>query len=76
LDNSHSKGQSFVHFKNIGVIYQADFLDVPFDNTIPKELTNYAKTFLDFIRSKKLNFNRIVGHHSNNNVSVEVMNKT
>ena len=76
LENTHSKRQSFVHFKDSGIIYQEDFLEVAFDNTIAKVIPNYTKTFIDFVRSKKLEFSRIVGHHYNNNISVEVMNKT
>jgi len=76
LENSHSKRQSFVHFPESGIIYQADFLEVAFDNTIPKVIPSYTKTFIDFVRSKQLTINRIVGHHRNNNISVSVMNKT
>ena len=76
LENSHSKRQSFVHFPKSGIIYQADFLEVAFDNTIPKVIPSYTKTFIDFVRSKQLIINRIVGHHRNNNISVSVMNKT
>jgi len=75
LKSTHTKQQSFVHFKDSGIIYQADFLDVPFDNTIPLNIASYTQTFIDFVRSKNLNINRIVGHHSNNDISVEVMNK-
>jgi len=76
LENTHSKRESFVHFKGSGIIYQADFLEVAFDNTIAKIIPNYTKTFINFVRSEKLKFSRIVGHHLNNNISVEVMNKT
>lgn len=76
LENSHSKRQSFAHFPESGIIYQADFLEVAFDNTIPKVIPSYTKTFIDFVRSKQLTINRIVGHHRNNNISVSVMNKT
>jgi hypothetical protein len=76
LENSHSKRESFVHFKDSGIIYQADFLEVAFDNTIAKIIPNYTKTFIDFVRREQLKFSRIVGHHLNNNISVEVMNKT
>jgi hypothetical protein len=76
LENAHSKRQSFAYFKDSGIIYQADFLDVAFDNTIAKELPSYTKTFIDFVRSKQLKLRRIVGHHRNNNISIEVMNKT
>lgn len=76
LDNLHSKQQSFVHFKDSGVIFQAHFLHVPLDNTIAKVIPNYTRTFIDFIREKQLNFHRIVGNYRNNNISVEVVNKT
>lgn len=76
LENLHSKRQSFVHFKNSGIIFQAHFLHIPFDNTIAKVIPNYTRTFIDFVRSKQLKVNRIVGNYRNNNISVEVMNKT
>ena len=76
LENTHSKLQSFAYFKDAGIIYQADFLEVAFDNTIAKILPSYTKPFIDFVRGNQLKFNRIVGHHSNNNISLEVMNRT
>ncbi len=76
LENLHSKRQGFVYFKDSGIIFQADFLHIAFDNTIAKVIPNYTRTFIDFIRSKQLKFNRIVGNYQNNNISVEVMNKT
>jgi len=75
LENSRAKRQSFAHFESNGILYQSDFLEVPFDNTIPKILPSYTKTFIDFIRSKQLKIERIVGHHRNNNISTEVINK-
>ncbi|NQZ82198.1 MAG: hypothetical protein HRT52_14395 [Colwellia sp.] len=76
LENLHSKRQSFVHFKDSEIIFQADFLHIAFDNTIAKVIPNYTRTFIDFVRSKQLKFKRIVGNYQNNNISVEVMNKT
>lgn len=75
LESPHAKKQSFVHFKDSGIIYQADFLEIAFDNNIAKVLPNYTKTFIDFVRNKQLNINRIVGHHRNNNISVDIMNE-
>jgi hypothetical protein len=76
LENMHSKRQSFVYFKDSGIIFQADFLHIPYDNTIAKVIPSYTKTFVDFVRSKQLKVNRIVAFSRNNNISVEVMNKT
>lgn len=76
LENMHSKRQSFVHFKDGGIIFQSDFLHIAFDNTIAKVIPNYTRTFIDFVRNKQLKFKRIVGNYQNNNISVEVMNKT
>jgi hypothetical protein len=76
LENLHSKRQSFVHFKDSGIIFQAHFLHIPFDNTIAKVIPNYTRTFIDFVRSKQLKVNRIVGNYRNNNISVKIMNKT
>lgn len=75
LENSRAKRQSFAYFESNGILYQSDFLEVPFDNTIPKILPSYTKTFIDFIRSKQLKIDRIVGHHRNNNISIDVINK-
>ena len=76
LENMHSKRQSFVYFKDSGIIFQAHFLHIPFDNTIAKVIPNYTRAFIDFVRSKQLKFSRIVANYRNNNISVEVMNKT
>ncbi|MCG7537512.1 hypothetical protein [Pseudoalteromonas sp. OOF1S-7] len=75
LESLHSKRQSFVHFEYEGIIFQADFLHIAYDNTIPKVIPNYTRAFIDFVRSKQLKVNRIVGNYQNNNISVEVMNK-
>lgn len=75
LESLHAKRQSFVHFKDSGILFQADFLQIALDNTIPKVIPTYTRTFVDFIRAEKLNISRIVGNYRNNNISVEVMNK-
>jgi len=76
LENMHSKRQSFVYFKDSGIIFQAHFLHIAFDNTIAKVIPNYTRTFIDFVRKKQLKVNRIVATKNNNNISIEVMNKT
>ena len=76
LESMHAKRQSFVYFKENEIIFQANFLNIAFDNTIPKVIPNYTRTFIDFVRSKQLKLKRIVGNYKNNNISVEVMNKT
>ncbi|MBQ4863251.1 hypothetical protein J8L98_16305 [Pseudoalteromonas sp. MMG013] len=76
LESLHAKRQSFVHFEQEGIIFQADFLNIAFDNTIPNVIPSYTRTFIDFIRSKKLKFHRIVGNYQNNNITVDVVNKT
>lgn len=75
LENSRAKRQSFAYFEGKGIIYQSDFLEVPFDNTIPQILPSFSKTFIDFVRNKQLKVKRIVGHHRNNNISIDVMNE-
>ncbi|WP_262693708.1 MBL fold metallo-hydrolase [Kordiimonas aquimaris] len=76
LENMHSKRQGFVYFKDSGIIFQTHFLHIPQDNTIAKVIPSYTRTFIDFVRSKQLKINRIVANYNNNNISVEVMNKT
>ena len=75
LENAHAKRQSFAHFEDSGILYQADFLDVAFDNTIAELLPSYTKTFIDFIRRKNLRFERIVAHRYNNDISAALMDK-
>jgi len=74
LENSRSKRQSFAYFEQDGVIFQTDYLEVAFDNTIAKILPSYSKKFIEFVRSEELKVNRIVGYHRNNNISAEIMN--
>jgi len=76
LENMHSKRQSFVYFKDSGIIFQAHFLHIPLDNTIAKVIPTYTRTFIDFVRNKHLKISRIIANYRNNNISVEVMNKT
>ncbi len=76
LKNSHSKQQSFVHFKESEIIFQSKFLHIAYDNTIATDIPNNTKTFVDFIRNKQLKFNRIVSSQQNSNISVDVLNKT
>ena len=76
LENLHAKRQSFVHFKESEIIFQSHFLHVPFDNTIARVIPNYTRTFIDFVRKKQLKYNRIVGNYLNNDISVEVVDKT
>ena len=75
LENMHSKRQSFVLFKDNEIIFQARFVHLAQDNTIPKVIPNYTRAFINFIQSNDLKFSRIVGNFRNNNISVEVMNK-
>lgn len=76
LESLHAKRQSFAYFEKEGIIFQADFMRIAFDNTIPKVIPTYTKAFIDFIREEKLKFHRIVSNYQNNNISVEVVNKT
>lgn len=75
LESSISKRQGFVHFRDSGIIYQADFLEIPFDNTIARVMPGYSKTFIDFLRDNKITFQRIVGNSRNNNISPEVVDR-
>ena len=75
LSNIHTKEQSFAYFKDSGIIFQADFLSLASDNTIPKFIPSYTRAFIDFIRQEQLKYQRIVGHYRNNNISVDVVNK-
>lgn len=68
--------QVFVYFENIGIIFQSSFLHIPFDNTIAKIVPGFSRVIIDLIREEDLNVSRVVGKFRNNNISVEVMNKT
>lgn len=76
LENARSKRQSFAYFEQDGIIFQTDFLEVAFDNTIATILPSYSKRFIEFVRSEQLKVNRIVGFHRNNDITLEVMNKS
>ena len=75
LENSRAKRQSFAYFEQEKLIFQTDFLAVPFDNTVTNVLPSYSKTFISFVKKHKLDVGRIVAHKHNNNISQETMNK-
>ncbi len=76
LENARSKRQSFAYFEQGGIIFQTDFLEVAFDNTIANMLPSYSKKFIEFVRNEQLNVNRIVGFHRNHDISPEIMNRS
>lgn len=71
--NTHAIGQSFVHFEDAEIIYEGDFLEIPYDNTIATHIAEVAQQFVEYVRGQKLKVKRIVGHHRNNNISPETM---
>lgn len=72
--NSHAKGQSFAYFMNEKIIYEGDFLEIPFDNSIATYMSDVEKEFVEYLRDENLKIERIVGHHRNGNISPKVMN--
>ena len=76
LENIHSKRQGFVYFADSGIIFQSHFMHIPRDNTIAKVVPSYTRSFIDFVRRAELKVNRIVGNYRNNNITLDVMNKT
>jgi len=76
LESARSKRQSFAYFQQEGIIFQTDFLEIAFDNTIANMLPSYSKRFIEFVRSEQLKVNRVVGFHRNNDISLEIMNKS
>jgi hypothetical protein len=75
LENLHSKRQGFVHFKDSAIIFQSSFMHVPKDNTIAKIIPSYTRTFMNFVKKRKLEVKRIVANYRNNNITPEVMKK-
>lgn len=73
--NSHAKGQSFAYFPKAQIIYEGDFLEIPYDNSIPTHMAETEKEFIDFVRMENLAIKRIVGHHRNNNISPDIMDR-
>lgn len=74
LENSHAKGQSFAYFPEAGILYEGDFLEIPYDNSTASHMPEVSKEFIEYVNGEKLLINRIVGHHRNNNISAETMN--
>ncbi|NVK52115.1 MAG: hypothetical protein HWD85_04215 [Flavobacteriaceae bacterium] len=72
--NNHSKSQSFAYFINENLIYQGDFIQIPADNSIPKHVSETTISFVDFVRSKNLQIDRIICHHRNNNLDLDILN--
>ena len=72
--NSHSHGQSFAYFSQSQIIYQGDFLEIPFDNSLPSHMADTEREFIEFLYSEKLPYKRIVGHHRNNDMQPSIVN--
>jgi len=75
LETMRSKRQSFVYFKEAGVVFQSDFLHIPFDGYIPEVIPNYTRTFIDLLRDKQLNLKRIISNYGHNNITIEMMDE-
>jgi transcription termination factor NusB len=75
LENMHSKRQGFAFFTDSNLIFQSHFLHIAKDNTIPKVIPNYTRTFINFIREEDLSVDRIISNYRNNNVTISVLNK-
>ena len=73
LENSHSKGQTFAYIPEDKVIYEGDFLEMPIDKSIPSHMPKSTKTFLDYLDQEKIDVERIVGHHTSDNISREMI---
>ncbi len=74
LENSHAKGQSFAYFPAASVLYEGDFLEIPYDNSTANHMPEVSKGFIEYLYSNEIPVKRIVGHHRNNNISAETMN--
>ncbi len=72
--NSHSEGQSFAYFPQSKIIYQGDFLEIPADNSLPSHMADVEREFIEFLYQENIPYQRIVGHHRNNNMSPKVVN--
>jgi len=75
LETMRSKRQSFAHFKDVGIVFQSDFLHIPFDGHIPEVIPNYTRTFIDLLRDKKLNLKRIISNYGHNNITIKMMDE-
>ncbi|SHG77607.1 MBL fold metallo-hydrolase [Flagellimonas flava] len=73
VDNSHSKGQSFVYFRANEVMYQGDFFEIPADNTFPHYVPNATREFMEFIATRNLSVKRIVAHHRNDFITMDLL---
>lgn len=72
--NSHSEGQSFAYFPQSKIIYQGDFLEIPADNSLPSHMADVEREFIEFLYQEQIPYQRIVGHHRNNNMTPAVVN--
>ena len=75
VNNDHSKGQSFAYFEKEDVIYLGDFLEIPQDNTIPEHISNTAWQFIDFVIAKEIPVSRMVGHHRNDSITMDIIDQ-
>ncbi|ALU46018.1 hypothetical protein AT705_24170 [Pseudoalteromonas rubra] len=73
LENTHVRKQSFVYFSDAKTIYQGDFLEIPRDNSIASHMSDVERVFIEFLMDKKIQYNRIVGHHRNSDIRPNIV---
>lgn len=74
VKNSHAEGMSFVYLPGEGLIYQGDLYSLPDDKTITPAI-EINKDFYQFIREKKLDVKRIIGHHGASDIRMDDLEK-
>jgi glyoxylase-like metal-dependent hydrolase (beta-lactamase superfamily II) len=74
IKTNHAKGMSFVYLPKENIIYEGDLYTLPDDGTITPAIET-TRQFHTYLKKKKINPSRIIGHHGRADITMNIMNK-
>jgi glyoxylase-like metal-dependent hydrolase (beta-lactamase superfamily II) len=74
IKTTHAEGMSFVYLPQENIIYEGDLYTLPDDGTITPAI-EATRNFHAYLKKKKINPKRIIGHHGRSDITMDIMNK-
>jgi hypothetical protein len=74
IKTTHAEGMSFVYLPKEKIIYEGDLYSLPDDGTIATAI-EATRSFHAYLKKKRINPERIIGHHGRADISMEIINK-
>jgi glyoxylase-like metal-dependent hydrolase (beta-lactamase superfamily II) len=74
IKTTHAEGMSFLYLPKENIIYEGDLYTLPDDGTITPAI-EATRNFHAYLKKKKINPVRIIGHHGRSDITMDIMNK-